>query len=186
MEGGFNNEQPVYDNSKNDIFPIHVNFNDDAADMRTSKPGGYFCKKLYSENNESEDEADARGATSPPVVQVDSDDDDPELNGGRDAAYNGFCRTDRHHRLHYKIARFRDQKKQEALEKESEAKLQEVKSVQPKQLIPSRYQSKQTLDDEQHLDNHIQALDVTQSSFQTADIKDKDINSVIKGQVMSE
>ena len=36
--------------ARNDVFPIHVNFNDDAADMRTSKPGGFFCKALYSEN----------------------------------------------------------------------------------------------------------------------------------------
>ena len=154
--------------------------------MRTSKPGGYFCKKLYSENNESGDEVDERGVTSPPDVKVESDDDDPELNGGRDAAYNGFCRTDRHHRLHYKIARFRDQKKLEAVAAESETKQREAKSVQPKQLISSRYQSKRTLDDEEQPGNPIQALDVTQSSFQTADIRDKDIHSVIKGQVMSE
>lgn len=105
MEGGsFKKEKPVYDNSKNDIFPIHVNFNDDAADMRTTKPGGYFCKKLYSENNNSQN-----GDVVSPVVVVESDDEnDQGLNGGGDAVFNGFCRTDKHHRLHYKIARFRD------------------------------------------------------------------------------
>lgn len=42
--------------ARNDVFPIHVNFNDDAADMRTSKPGGFFCKALYSENGSEKGE----------------------------------------------------------------------------------------------------------------------------------
>ena len=81
----------MVDVTRNDVFPVHVNFNDDDADMRTSKPGGFFCKALYSENNSEigrneEDEGEgeeglkqerAGGAIPPP-----DDDLEFELNGG--------------------------------------------------------------------------------------------------------
>jgi len=33
------------------------------------------------------------------------------LNGGNDAKYSGFCRTDRQYRVHYRLARKREQMK---------------------------------------------------------------------------
>jgi hypothetical protein len=107
--------------ARNDVFPIHVNFNDDEADMRTSKPGGYFCKALYSENGSDKGEAEpgsaaksrkggrraaaleaaAGGSAEEPGSGALSGHDDDEfdvereLNGGEDAGYHGFCRTER-------------------------------------------------------------------------------------------
>jgi len=107
-------------NAKNDVFPIHVNFNDDEADMRTSKPGGFFCKALYSENGsekgeeqepssggkqrkgaqraaalEAEGSAEEPGSGALSGPEEDELDMDRELNGGEDAGYHGFCRTER-------------------------------------------------------------------------------------------
>lgn len=111
--------------ARNDVFPIHVNFNDDEADMRTSKPGGYFCKALYSENGSDKGEADHSGGEPESAVKsrkggtraaaeaaADRSAEEPgsgavsghedeeldverELNGGEDAGYHGFCRTER-------------------------------------------------------------------------------------------
>lgn len=106
--------------ARNDVFPIHVNFNDDEADMRTSKPGGFFCKALYSENGSEKGEdkeplaggrqmsgveraAAAEAEASPaepgsgslPGPEEDELDVERELNGGDDAGYHGFCRTER-------------------------------------------------------------------------------------------
>jgi hypothetical protein len=44
-QGGFKNVE------KNDAFPIHANILDSEVDMDEDKPGGYFTKKLYAEDN---------------------------------------------------------------------------------------------------------------------------------------
>lgn len=113
--------------ARNDVFPIHVNFNDDEADMRTSKPGGFFCKALYSENGseygyKKDDEEEGEGGKAEgkerkrvkkeaaggvegsgeepgsgalPGPEEEELDMEKELNGGEDAGYHGFCRTER-------------------------------------------------------------------------------------------
>ena len=76
--------------------------------MDESKPGGFFTKKLYAA-----DEADGVQGTES-SVEKDSEDEDDEFeeemngkNGGIDAKFNGFCRTNAVYRAHYKIARMK-------------------------------------------------------------------------------
>jgi len=40
---------------KNTAFPIHATFDDDQVDKDSMKPGGFFTKKLYAEELQSEE-----------------------------------------------------------------------------------------------------------------------------------
>jgi hypothetical protein len=53
------------------------------------KPGGFFTKKLYADELQSETKKKEKDPDG-------SDDSDfgNGPNGGKDAKYNGFCRTD--------------------------------------------------------------------------------------------
>ena len=89
--------------AKNDAFPIHANILDSEADMDEEKPGGIFSKKLYAEEG-------AGGMQTDSSADKDSDEEDfmgTTKNGGVDAKFNGFCRTNTAYRAHYKIARMK-------------------------------------------------------------------------------
>lgn len=91
-EVGFKNYE------RNEAFPIHANIYDSEVDKNSTRPGGFFSKKLY----EGSVEDVAQKKEEPAVVPKGK-------HGGRDAGYAGFCRTGPMYRAHYKIARQRQQ-----------------------------------------------------------------------------
>ena len=93
METGKTEELPQ-DIDKNEAFPIHANIYDSEMDADSQKPGGFFSKKLYAE------EEPTKTVPSTPKIQLQP----PGKNGGRDAAFNGICRTCPRYRAHYKLA----------------------------------------------------------------------------------
>ena len=54
--------------TKNDAFPIHANILDSEVDMDEEKPGGFFTKKLYADDNNA--------LATESSVDKDSDEDD--------------------------------------------------------------------------------------------------------------
>ena len=89
--------------AKNTAFPIHATFDDDAVDKDSMKAGGFFTKKLYAEELQSAGQkekgsGDEEGSES---------EFEGKINGGGDAKFNGFCRTDTVYRAHYRIARMK-------------------------------------------------------------------------------
>ena len=75
---------------KNTAFPIHATFDDDQVDKDTMKPGGFFTKKLYAEEMQSEE----RNKPAEEERENSESDNEGRRDGGADANYNGFCRTE--------------------------------------------------------------------------------------------
>ena len=84
-----------FDFLSNDNFPIHVTFMDDRADPDPLKPGGYFTKDLYDK--------DFSVSQLDEYIQNREEHLLQQLNTRLgDLNYDGFVRTDKSHRLHYR------------------------------------------------------------------------------------
>lgn len=92
-----------FDFLANDNFPIHVTYMDDMADPDPLKPGGYFTKDLYE-----------RDFSVSQLEQYINNRDEAQLKRIQeqlgDLNYDGFVRTDKTSRLHYKVQREKQKK----------------------------------------------------------------------------
>ena len=89
------------------------------------------------------------------------------MEGSGDRAYNGFCRTERHHRLHYKIARYRDYQAQEI------ADIQAIEDVE-KELLAAANEEKF----QQHKKTILRMKDLKLEDYYSAADKVKDAKCI--------